>query len=321
MIAGWLALCLAGSLDPQAIQRLEKAAQQANSSALIVQHQGENVVSWYEDGGPGLPLEAQSVTKSITALVMGNLVGTAALPSLDVAVAEFYPEWRQGKNRLVTVRHLLTHTSCLQNAVAPADEISQAPDVVQLALTAELSCAPGSVFSYNNKAVNLLAGIVERVSGEPLDRFAERTLFEPLGITRYDWVRDSAGNPFVTGGVQIMPEDLAKIGTLVAHDGIWEGRHIIPAGWVAALTTASALRSDYGLLWWMPGPTLLQKLTGHHHAAIVAQGWMGQYLYIVPEEELVIVRMYDVKKKPVQSGDHFESFLSLAPQLLSSPSS
>lgn len=88
------------------------------------------------------------------------------LTSIDEPVHAFFPEWRQGRKRDITVRMLMEHTSGLQNVPMTTLEIYPSPDFVQLALCAELDAEPGTTFAYNNKAVNLLAGIVERADDE-----------------------------------------------------------------------------------------------------------------------------------------------------------
>jgi len=88
-----------------------------------------------------------------------------------------------------TLRHILSHTSGLQNVPDTRVEIYPSPDFVQLALAAELKYPPGAKFEYNNKAVNLLAGVVERASGKKHDEFMRDEVFTPLGIREFSWQR------------------------------------------------------------------------------------------------------------------------------------
>ncbi len=103
-----------------------------------------------------------SCTKSIVGLSVACMLNDRLIDSLDVPVAQYYPEWRQGQKQLITLRHLVNMTTGIQNNPNASIEIHPSPDFVQLALTAELSSKPGEVWSYNNKSLNLMAGIIKR---------------------------------------------------------------------------------------------------------------------------------------------------------------
>jgi CubicO group peptidase (beta-lactamase class C family) len=144
---------------------------------------------------------------------------------------------------------LLDHSSGLQNELRPAIEIYPAPDVIKLALAAELTHAPGTRMAYNNKAVNLLAGVIEKASGEPMDRYVQRTLLDPLGVKAGEWYRDTSGNPHAMAGLAMDARGLAAIGQLVLDKGRRDGRQIVPESYIDEMLRASRLSPDVGLLW------------------------------------------------------------------------
>src|SRR5690625_494296 len=146
-----------------ALQALLTRALATHTDALALHWRGKRQV-WALGSAPG-PIETMSVTKSVVGLVIGRMVTLGHLASIDEPVHSLFPEWRQGRKREVTIRMLLEHTSGLQNVPMTTEEIYPSPDFVQLALCAELASAPGERYSYNNKAVNLLAGVVERATG------------------------------------------------------------------------------------------------------------------------------------------------------------
>jgi CubicO group peptidase (beta-lactamase class C family) len=190
-----------------------------------------------------------SCTKSIVALVVGQAIAEGKIKGLDQAVADYYPEWRQGHKRSITIRQLLNHTSGIQQEGVA--DIYGAPDSVQLALAAELTSEPGNQFSYNNKAVNLLSGIIQRATGQPLDVYADSHLFKPMGIVNWKWLKDDAGTPRAMADLMMLGEDFAKFGQLVLDNGAWEGRPLVPATWIEELTRRSQpYEPSYGLLWW-----------------------------------------------------------------------
>jgi CubicO group peptidase (beta-lactamase class C family) len=220
VLAGWSAVAgAAPQIDPAALDNLVARARATHSNALLVWQHGKLIREEYFGTRPhGEPL--MSTTKSIVALAIGKLVDDGKLRSFDQPVSDFYPEWKQGQKRSITIRHLLTHTSGLQNENNAGIEIYPAPDAIKLALAAELSDPPGTRFSYNNKATNLLAGIVQRASGQRMDRYIADQIFRPLGIVDARWVElDPAGTPYAMSGLMMTAADLLKIGQLVLGNG------------------------------------------------------------------------------------------------------
>lgn len=352
---------IAEGLDEAALAELLRLARDRNSDALVVLKNGRLVVEEYFGKEPG-PIESMSVTKSIVSLAIGHLVDTGAIASIDEPVATFFPEWDQGKKRDVTLRHVLEHTSGIQAEPTTA-EIYRSPDFVQLALCADLTDDPGTRFAYNNKAVNLLAGIVRVASRERLDRYVGKYVFAPLGITDFEWLLDKAGNPHVMAGCRIRAVDLAKVGQLMVNEGMWGRERVVSARWVAMSVAPSRLQGWCGLLWWLvpawqkfaiddalvaewhaagvpesftkklaplrdralPSREFyaeLEKILGadgmdEYHAmtrgagrrsAVVtngpaagcsANGYLGQYLIVIPEHRLVAVRQ-------IRRGSHRE---------------
>ncbi len=352
-------------LDEAALDRLVERAAKSASDALIVLQDGALVVEEFFDKPRG-PIEAMSATKSLVALAFGRLLADGRLDSLDAPVHRFYPEWKQGRKAAITLRHLLTQRSGLQCERVTVPEIYGSPDFVQLALCAELVEDPGTTFRYNNKACNLLAGLVQRISGKRMDVLIGEEIFAPLGITDWSWSLDASGNPHAMSGLQIRPEDLAKIGLLMLDRGAWNGVRVLPESFVDeavhdqvspipdAERNAEVLDPGfawhYGLLWWV-NETAEQAITdgllaewrrtgapeefvtkmaalkelrgaelerrvleaaggeGPWFAATVeagrpgwaivarryegfsAEGYLGQYLVVVPEQRLIAVRM------------------------------
>jgi CubicO group peptidase (beta-lactamase class C family) len=238
-------------IAPAALRRLVERGRQTHSSALLVWQNGRMVTEEYFGTPPQLePL--MSSTKSVVALAVARLVDDGKLKSFDQPVSDFYPEWRQGRKRAITIRQLMNHTSGMQNVPNTTVEIYPAPDAVKLALAAELSDPPGTRFSYNNKAVNLLAGIVDIASGQPMDRYVEEKILRPLGITDAKWQEhDKAGNPYAMSGLALTGADFIKIGRLVLGNGTFEGKRIVSAKSLGQLLAAGGpLYPGCGLLWW-----------------------------------------------------------------------
>ncbi|MCE9673211.1 beta-lactamase family protein [Myxococcus stipitatus] len=253
----------AGLSEP-ALAALVKAAEEAGSAGLVLLRHGRLVGEWYF-GGESHRIETMSATKGVVALAIGLLIDEGRIPSADTPVSRFFPEWREGLAAKVTVRHLLNHTSGL-DAQRSAQDIYDARDFVRHALESRVTEEPGSRFFYNNNAVNLLSGIVERASGEKLDAYLERRLFAPLGIRDFRWDKDPAGNAVGMAGLQLHPVDFAKVGQLMLQKGVWAGQRILSEAWVRECTMAAQPHAPSGgLLWWLvyeqrPTMTLVQPM-------------------------------------------------------------
>lgn len=266
------------SIDPARLETLRAAAEAANSSALVVLHNGRAVLSTHF-GTPEQPIEAMSVTKSVVNLAIGRLYTEGRVTSLDQPVHEYFPEWRQGRKQTITLRHLLSHTSGIQNVRNTNVEIYPSPDFVRLALAAELEHAPGEHFAYNNKTLNLIPAIVKQLTGKRIDDWLREGLFAELGITRFTWSLDDAGNAHGMSGLQILPTDLAKLGQLMLQRGQWQGRQLIAPEWIElSLQPAHDAAPQSGLLWWRIAGRTRYHIDQAHLDALAAAGVDAEFI-------------------------------------------
>lgn len=241
---------LMGQVVNQNYKPLLESAQKFNSDALIVLEDGNKVVEYYSDS-ESKKIQSMSVTKSIVGLAFAKLLTDGKIDSLSTPVAHYYPEWRQGQKKIITVRHLLNHTSGLQNVDNANIEVNPAADKIQLGLCASVVNDPGSTFSYNNKAVNILSGIFKKVASEPIDDYLQKNIFNEMNISDYQWATDEEGNHVAMSGLQMHGYDLAKIGQLVLQKGAWNGNQLIDKQWIdRMLNDTPSNTTEYGLLWW-----------------------------------------------------------------------
>lgn len=230
---------------------LEKA-EQTNSESVIIYKDNKLVIEKYFGiGRANNKIESMSCTKSIVGLAVACLLNDQLIDSLDIPVSTYFPEWRQGQKQFITIRHLVNMTSGLQNNPNASIEIYPSPDFVQLALTAELSNKPGEVWAYNNKSLNLMAGVIKKITGKRMDIYIGERLFRPLGITDFSWSLDSVGNPHVMSGCQIKPMDFAKIGLLLLNKGKFNNEVVIAEKYINQVITPCKQYQGYGMLWWI----------------------------------------------------------------------
>ncbi|MBF0547265.1 MAG: beta-lactamase family protein [Candidatus Riflebacteria bacterium] len=231
---------------------LHKAVKASKSDEVLILKDGK-VVYRYSSRKTRDPIEVMSCTKSIVALAIGLAIDEGALANVDVPVSEFYPEWKKDARRNITIRHLLNHTSGLK-ANKTTEDIYQQPDFIKYALKSELEHHPGEHFFYNNRATNLLSGIVEKTTGRKLNDYLNERLFRKLDIrdSEWRWESDKAGNPHGMSGLSMRPQAFAKIGKLILQNGVWNEQKIISRGWLEAmLSPGQELEPGCGYLWWL----------------------------------------------------------------------
>lgn len=240
-----------------------------------------------------VPWNVWSSTKSVVSLLAGMAIDRGVL-ELHAPVDRYLPAGLgDAEHRAITVHNLLTETSGMRAAVLTegiTGVIPIDPNSAVQALGVPLINPPGTVFGYSQRNVDLLAYVVELALGEPLQQFAQRELFDPLGIERgdYYWARDRSGNTYGYAHLMIPPDDFAKLGLLVANDGRWGQHRIVSADYLRAATGPSATYACYGYLFWIGNgcsdiPDFLPPDT-------YAMSGLGlQNVFIVPSLDLVVV--------------------------------
>jgi CubicO group peptidase (beta-lactamase class C family) len=249
------------------------------------------------------PHDIASITKGVVALLIGIALDRGWLSDLDAPIMSVFPEYadlRTPEKDRITLRHLLTMTSglgwperaiSLDNAANIVRQGGSASDPYRFVLARPVETTPGTAWNYNSGGVWLLGQILRKVSGKPIEEFAEEALLEPLGIQEEVWDRFPNGDAVTSGGLRLRPRDLAKLGQLVLDGGVWHGRPIVSAGWIKQMIAPQSPRGSwfgfarsYGYLWWQG-----QSLIGDHDIEWVgALGRGGQRLYVVPTLNLVV---------------------------------
>ncbi|HEU4587876.1 MAG TPA: serine hydrolase [Gemmatimonadales bacterium] len=265
-------------------------------SVLVARH-GRLVAERYLAGSAADSLYAlRSVTKSVVSLLVGLAVERALIRGPDQPLAElFHPPLPplDAERGAITVGELLTMTSGFQwdegDGVTEYNNWVLAPDQLTYLLDRPIASPPGTTFNYNSAAVHLLSAVLE-VNAGGTAAFADSTLLVPLGIRTRDWELDNRQIPNGGAGLYLRPRDLAKIGQLVLQRGRSGATAVVPAAWIDGATqrhlaTSTALGAlgvlDYGELWWLG--------TANGHRVVLGWGHGGQFIYVVPDLDLVVV--------------------------------
>jgi CubicO group peptidase (beta-lactamase class C family) len=291
------------------VQRL-RGNQVPSIHSLLVVRQGYLAVEEYFNGSTAESVHTlQSVTKSVTSLLLGIAVEQGAVPSIDRPVISFFPEYPDLRNlddrkRAMTLRDILTMRTGLDwsedpYAGSPLQTLNtDRTEWIRFVLDWPMREAPGTRFEYNSGGVIVLGGIIYNTTGLAADEFARRNLFDPIGVGPATWYAGGPnGLPHMGGGLNLRAKDMARLGYLVLRDGRWGTRQVVSPAWLAASLVPAVLRPrtfagypvDYGYLWWLL-PLDGRGATGLRDETIyTAAGAQGQWIFVIPKYDLVVV--------------------------------
>ena len=298
-----------------------------NVHMVVVEHGGKLVYEKYLSGTDenwGTPLghrqfdhdslhDLRSISKSVTALLLGIALGENFEATLDQPVIEFFPEYEdrlEPDAEKITLRHVLTMTTGWEWNEMDTSYSNTANDAIQLYYTADpirrvlskpMRSPPGTAWYYSGGDTMILAALVERISGQPFLEFAHSVLFEPLGISPefIEWTglgfwSEWPTLPAAESGLRMRTRDLARIGRLMLDEGRWQGRQLVPAKWIelsmqrhteqAADQWSSRGVYGYGFQWWHGR----FKTDYGEFTAITGVGYGSQRLFIIPEKNLSV---------------------------------
>ena len=255
---------------------------------VIVVKDGQVLAEQYGHGfGPFVSNRTWSVGKSIA----GTLIGLANARALQAPAA--IPQWQAGDPRkAITLDNLLRMASGLHGDTAGnrTDAIYFGGTTVdEQAVSWPLEALPGTRFRYANNDILLAVYATRQVIGEARYRALPGSLFGPLGMAHTVAETDWHGNYILSSQVWSTARDLARLGVFWSQDGVWQGKRLLPAGWIRTLTTPSgpqpASGPGYGATMWLFGAK-----QGLPEGSFAAQGNRGQYVMVIPSRHLVVVR-------------------------------
>ncbi len=280
-------------------------------SVLLVRN-GKLVLEEYFDGNArNLKHVWASVTKSIASILVGIAVDRGMIPDTDLMIHELFPEyrgtkWIDGKYG-ITLKNILTMTSGL-DWLAMTSEIPltdprnddsgayRSRDPVRYTFDKDLVDTPGSLFNYSTGLSIILGEIIRKRSGSSVQDFSRKYLFDPLEMgddQSRTWKVFPGGIVDTGGGILIRPRDMARIGYMMMRNGKWKDRRIVSEDWVRESTRQHipqvgvnyTIAPGYGYQW----HTGERKFRGRAVKAIIAAGHGGQYIFILPDLDLVAV--------------------------------
>lgn len=295
-------------VDYDAIERALDAAftndpeKPANTRAVVVIKDGKLIAERYADGfNADTPLLSWSMAKSVTQAMTGILVREGLL---NVDAPAPVPEWR-GENdprAAITLDDLLRMSSGLEfnedYDATHSDALQmlyETRDMGGYAASKPLVHKPGEVWSYSSGTANLISRIIRQTlnaAGRSYYDFARRELFDPLGMASAVIEPDPSGTFVGSSYVYATARDWARFGELYLQDGVWNGRRILPEGWAAyAASVTEPSNGQYGAQFWLNREPGKPFFPGLPEDVYMAAGHEGQYVVIIPDKNVVIVRL------------------------------
>lgn len=296
----------------------EKQQDLKMAAFLVICHDSLRQEYYTEKYGPGSLTNSFSVAKSVVSMLIGVALKEGRIKSVDQPVGDFLPAFREGAKSKITLRHLLTMSSGLNwdesysNPLSMTTEAYYGTDLKGLVNRQEVETEPGKEFFYKSGNTQILALVLEAVTHMPLSDYAATRLWQPLGAEKpAEWSLDKEnGTEKAYCCLYSNARDFARLGQLYLKNGIWHGDTLVDPVYVKASLTPTGLPDKltgaqgdfYGYQWW-----LIPDYKGLE--VFYARGILGQYIIVVPEKELVVVRLGE--KRGEKKGMHLQDVYDL----------
>lgn len=260
-------------------------------NAEVIVKDGVIVDEYYKDGYDQNSLfTLQSTSKSVISALIGIAIDKGYIPSVNEPISTYFPQILDSGSEYksqITIWNLLTHTTGLNASdTANWDEWLASDNWVDYVLERPATSRPDTVFSYFTGNTHLLSAIIQQATGKTAYEFGKEYLFDPLDMDSVQCSTDPQGISDGGNGFAMNIYDMAKFGELYINNGNWNGEQIISEQWVKDSTTLQFDRlsgsADYGYQWWV------RTFGENNYPAYFAQGHYGQYIFVVPDLNLVV---------------------------------
>ena len=292
------------TLDTAALSRaVTRADQLPRLRSLIVQWKDSLIAEkYYGNAGPNRRTNIKSASKSVIATLVGIAIAEGKISGLDAKLSEVLPADARSLDstkRSITVGDLLSMRAGLEpTSFGNYGSWVTSSNWVRNVLSRPMVDEPGGRMLYSTGSSHLLSAILTRATGMSTLDYARSKLMKPLGIELRGWQRDPQGIYFGGNDMYLTPRDMLKLGTMVLRRGQWDGKQVVPMSWVDSSfvprTTSPFNGNAYGYGWWMR--------RAHGQNIHYAWGYGGQFIFIVPDLELVVVMTSDADS--ARDGGH-----------------
>ncbi|MDO5974228.1 serine hydrolase domain-containing protein [Flavivirga jejuensis] len=282
----------------QLFNEIKKGAHKLHSILLIKDNQ-IIIEAYFNKNSVDKPHDLRSVTKSIRSILLGIAVDKGFIANINDPISKYLKNLIPTKNlnnhkKEITIKHLLTMSSGLdcndwdKKSKGQEDKIHKKKNWLQYTLDLPMVNEPGTVSNYCSMGTVLIAEIISQASGMTIDKFAEKYLFNPMGINNVNWGHTSNKEIIPSGKrLYMTSRNMAKIGQLILDNGKWHDKQIVSKKWIEDSTTPKTKITgiDYGYLWW----NIPFKVNKETLVTKAATGNGGQYIIVLPKMNMVAV--------------------------------
>jgi CubicO group peptidase (beta-lactamase class C family) len=276
---------------------------------------------YYEEYWDGYGRDSYSNSFSMAKSYIGTLVGIALkegkIKSLDQPVGDYIPEYNEGENKKITIRHLLMMSGGLNwdeayaNPFSITTEAYYGTNLTKIVNRLKAVKPPGKIFEYKSGDTQVLSFVLQKATGLKVSNYAEEKLWGPLGATNKAlWSLDEKdGNEKAYCCLSSNARNFARLGCLYLHSGNWQGTQILDSSYIKEALSSHGLKNVdgqevnyYGYQTW-----LIPEYKGQNN--FYFRGIMGQYVIVIPDKNIVMVRLG--KKRGEKMFPHYQEVYAM----------
>jgi CubicO group peptidase (beta-lactamase class C family) len=299
-----------------------------NLNSILIVRKGYIVFEkYYNNSSPDTAHNVASVTKSFISALIGIAIDKGYIKSIDQKILDFFPEFQTEptdfQKRIITIRHILTMTAPFAwqtgaSGFEPLNRFRKQKNWINFILSILGKNGNLGKFKYSSLGAHLLSAIISITTGMSAREFANKYLFEPLGINLIPdykmssfsiddvfgknikgWFNDPQGYTSGGWGLTITARDMARFGYLYLNQGNWDGKQIISKQWIQDSTEMN--ENKYGYFWWL--------FNIDNHTAYTAAGAGGNHIFCIPHKDLIVVIASKIVLKFADRGKLIENII------------
>ncbi len=305
------------SISDESIQSAIEFSQATGSHALLIYHKEALVLEHYFPGYSKQHLTSTaSMHKSVLALLIGIAIDQGFIKSVDQPASDFLKEWASDQRNKITIRQMLQQSSGIDypefsfHPLGEWNEMVVGDNVLKITLNQAAEKQPGTEFAYNGINPQNLGLLLQRATGQRYSSYLSENLWQYIAEEDSYVILDSEINkmPRMFCCLDAIAKDWLRVGILILNKGILNEKRIVSESWIEQMTSSSQLNPNYGYLTWLGMEHQERRIynikstaTGFHSEpyidkdVIYFDGFGGQRVYIIPSQELVIVRTGAIK--------------------------
>jgi CubicO group peptidase (beta-lactamase class C family) len=308
------------SISPGALEAAREYAERNRTESLLIWHRGAlQLAEYWMDLEPGDVVNSRSMHKMVGGLLIARAIADGHINSVGDSVAKYIPAWRGTDKEVITIRNILQMSGGFRwfsirdkppFGLSSRRYLDPHWDDVLLS-EIPMSFEPGAEYDYSDTTADVMPHIIQGATGMRYTEYLSDALIKPLEAQGgFIWVNREGGMPHGGCCLMLPPETWLRFGLFLLNGGQWNGYQLLPEGWMSEMLTPSPNKEHFGFMIWLGQPHIERRLYHRPESPInqvpnpgiyngepflakdlfMFDGAEGRMVYIVPSEDLVIVR-------------------------------